>query len=194
MIGAVSINQVILLGNLTSTPELRQTQSGVATCNFTVAVNRSFTNQNGERETDFITCVAWRQTAEFICRNFSKGRKIIVEGDLRSRSYDDKNHPDVKHYVTEVFVNNVGFGETKAASMASGGYQQGGGYQQNGYQQGGYQQGGGYQQNNGYQQGGYQQGGFRQPDGFPPRDQGSAPSVGDLSDFEEVISESDLPF
>lgn len=182
MIGATSINQVMLMGRLTATPELRQTQNGIATCNFTVAITRNFSNQNGERQSDFISCVAWRQTAEFICRNFTKGRLIIVEGDLRSRSYDDRNHPDVKHYVTEVFVNNVGFGETKSSS-------QGGGYQQGGYQQGGYQQGGYAPQQSAPQYGG--QGGYQQP--YQPQTAPPA-SVNDLSDFEEVISESDLPF
>ncbi|MBQ3918959.1 MAG: single-stranded DNA-binding protein [Oscillospiraceae bacterium] len=104
MIGACSINQVTLMGRLTADPELRQTQSGVATCSFTVAVTRSFADKSGERQSDFISCVAWRQQAEFICRNFSKGRLILIDGDLRTRSYDDRNHPDVKHYVTEVFV------------------------------------------------------------------------------------------
>lgn len=202
MIGATAINQVILMGRLTRTPELRTTQGGISNCSFTVAVTRNFQNQNGERESDFITCVAWRQTAEFICRNFSKGQLILVEGDLRTRSYDDRNHPDVKHYVTEVFVNNVGFGETKASADLArggqgGGYQ--GGYQQGGYNQGGYQQGG-YNQGNNYNQNGYGNQGGGQPNNFggnqgysapPPQND---PTVGDLNDFEEVISESDLPF
>ena len=170
------------MGRLTATPELRQTSGGIPTTQFTVAITRTYQNQNGERQSDFITCVAWRQTAEFICRNFTKGRLILVEGDLRTRSYDDRNHPDVKHYVTEVFVNNVGFGETKSSS-------QGGGYQQGNYQQGGYQQGGYAPQQSAPQYGG--QGGYQQP--YQPQTAPPA-SVNDLSDFEEVISESDLPF
>ncbi len=187
MIGACSINQVILMGRLTSDPELRQTPNGVSTCSFTVAITRSFANQNGERQSDFISCTAWRQTAEFICRNFSKGRLILVEGNLRTRSYDDRNHPDVKHYVTEVFVDNAGFGETKSSAGQGGqGYGSQGGYSQNygnqSYNQG-YGQNQNYNQNN---QNSFQQNGYQQP---------QAPvSVGDLSDFEEVISDSDLPF
>lgn len=113
MIGATSINQVILMGRLTADPELKQTRSGVPTCRFTVAVTRAFAEKDGDRKSDFIVCVAWRNTAEFICRNFTKGKLILVEGDLRSSSYDDSKYPDVKHYVTEVYVNNTGFGETK---------------------------------------------------------------------------------
>ena len=92
------LNKVILMGRLTADPELRQTQSGVNSCRFTVAVDRNFVPQGGERQADFITCIAWRQTAEFVSRYFSKGRMICVEGNLRTGSYDDRNHPDVKHY------------------------------------------------------------------------------------------------
>lgn len=123
MLGACSINKVILMGRLTSDPELRQTPNGVSTCQFTVAVTRGYTSQNGERQSDFINVVAWRQTAEFVCRYFNKGRLILVEGELRTRTYDDKRYPDVRHYVTEVFADNVSFGETKGS--AGGGYQQG---------------------------------------------------------------------
>ena len=97
MLGACAINTVMLMGRLTSDPELRQTTSGVSTCQFTVAIDRNFKGQNGERQTDFINVVAWRQTAEFICRYFTKGRLILVEGELRTRTYDDKRYPDVRH-------------------------------------------------------------------------------------------------
>lgn len=104
------MNKAILLGRLCNDPELRQTQSGVSNCRFTVAVDRKFTDKNtGERQTDFITCVAWRQTADFVARYFSKGKMIAVEGSLRTGSYQDKNHPDVTHYTTDVFVENVEF-------------------------------------------------------------------------------------
>ncbi len=109
------INMVILMGRLTADPELKQTPSGVSTCQITVAVNRNYAAQGQERQTDFITVVAWRATAEFISRYFSKGKMIIVEGSLRTRTYDDKRYPDVKHYVTEVYADNVNFGETKSA-------------------------------------------------------------------------------
>ena len=179
MLGACSINKVILMGRLTSDPELRQTPNGVSTCQFTVAVTRGYTSQNGERQSDFINVVAWRQTAEFVCRYFNKGRLILVEGELRTRTYDDKRYPDVRHYVTEVFADNVSFGETKGSA--------GGGYQQGGYS-------GGQSQNNNYgSQGGYQQ---QAPQQLAYQQSAPAPavSVGDLSDFEEVISDSDLPF
>ena len=77
MLSACSINNVILMGRLTADPELRQTPSGVSTCQITVAVTRNYSNQDGDRPADFITVVAWRQTAEFICRNFSKGKIIF---------------------------------------------------------------------------------------------------------------------
>ena len=93
-----------------SDPELRQTQSGVASCQFTVAVNRKFADKNtGERQADFIRCQAWRQTAEFVGKYFSKGKMIAVEGSLRTGSYQDKNHPDVMHYTTDLMVDNVEF-------------------------------------------------------------------------------------
>lgn len=95
---------------MTADPELRQTQSGVASCRFTVAVDRRYADKNtGERQADFISCTAWKQTAEFISRYFTKGKMIALEGTLRSGSYQDRNHPDVTHYTTEVFVDNVEF-------------------------------------------------------------------------------------
>lgn len=104
------MNKVILTGRLTANPELRQTQSGIASCRFTVAVDRKFADkETGERQADFITCVAWRQTAEFLSRYFNKGKMICVEGNLRTGSYQDKNHEDVTHYTTEVYVDNVEF-------------------------------------------------------------------------------------
>ena len=109
------LNKVIIMGRLTADPELRQTQNGVNTCQITVAVNRNYVAQGQERQADFISVVAWRQTAEFISKYFSKGKMIIVEGSLRTRTYDDKRYPDVRHYVTEVYADNVSFGESKSA-------------------------------------------------------------------------------
>lgn len=169
------LNKVILMGRLTADPELRQTPSGVSTCQITVAVDRNYTSQGGERQTDFITVVAWRQTAEFISRYFAKGRMIIVEGNLRTRTYDDKRYPDVRHYVTEVYADNVQFGETKAAAQASGNYSQPAPRQ--------------------FEQPQYNQ---PAPQYTAPAPQQSAPapsvSFGDLGDFEEVIGDGDLPF
>lgn len=104
------MNKVILCGRLTADPELRQTQSGVATCRFTIAVDRRFADkETGERQADFIPCIAWRQTAEFISKYFSKGKMICVEGSLKSGSYQDRNHPDVTHYTLDLNVDNVEF-------------------------------------------------------------------------------------
>ena len=102
------------MGRLTADPELRQTPNGMSTCRFTVACDRNFVPQGGERQADFITVVAWRQTADFISKYFSKGRMIVVEGNLRTSSYDDKKYPDVKHYVTEVYTDQVYFGGDKS--------------------------------------------------------------------------------
>lgn len=114
------MNKTILVGRLTANPELRQTQSGVASCRFTVAVDRKFADKNaGEKQSDFITCVAWRQTAEFVSRYFNKGKMIALEGSLRTGKYQDKNHEDVTHYTTEVYVDNVEF----VGSKGDGGQQ-----------------------------------------------------------------------
>ena len=109
------MNKVMLIGRLTADPELRQTQSGIAYCQFTVAVDRRFADKNtGERQADFIRCQAWRQTAEFVSRYFSKGKMIIVEGSLRNNDYTDNN--GVKHYSMDVQAENVSFGESKGNS------------------------------------------------------------------------------
>lgn len=109
------LNKVILMGRITQDLEVRQTSSGVSVLSFTVAVQRSYAKQGEERQTDFINCVAWRQQAEFIGRYFRKGRMIALEGNLRTRTYDDKN--GTKHYVTEVFVDNVSFAGEKADDL-----------------------------------------------------------------------------
>lgn len=119
------MNNVILMGRLTADPELRQTQSGISSCRFTIAVNRKFKNDKGEYDADFISCVAWRQTAEFVSRYFNKGSMICVSGSLRSGSYTDKNHSDVTHYTTDVFVDGVEFtGEKKNTGSTSNQNQQ----------------------------------------------------------------------
>lgn len=106
------LNRVILMGRITQELELKRTANGTAVLSFNIAVDRSYTKQGEEKQTDFITCIAWRKTAEFINNYFGKGRMIAIEGQLRSRTYDDKN--GTKHYVTEVYVDNVSFtGEPK---------------------------------------------------------------------------------
>lgn len=101
------INKVILTGRITHDIEIRQTPSGNTVTQFSIAVERSYAKAGEERQTDFITVVAWNKTAEFIGRYFAKGRSIAVIGQLRSRTYDDKN--GTKHYVTEVFADEVQF-------------------------------------------------------------------------------------
>lgn len=151
------MNKAIIMGRLTADPELRQTQSGIASCRFTVAVNRRFKNDKGEYEADFISCQAWRQTAEFVAKYFSKGSMICIDGTLRTGSYQDKNHSDVTHYTTDVLVENVEFCGSKKESEQS-----------------------------------------------PPTNQNNAnkpqsyetnsASFGNISDFEEILSDGDVPF
>jgi single-strand DNA-binding protein len=113
------MNKVIITGRLTANPELRQTQSGTATCRFTVACDRRFADKNtGKREADFISCLAFKNNAEFISRYFNKGKMIAVEGTLRTGSYKDKKHDDVTHYTTDVLVDNVEFCGDKGSGQA----------------------------------------------------------------------------
>lgn len=113
------MNKVIIIGRLTADPELRTSQNGTASCRFNVAVNRKFKNQNGEYDADFISCVAFKQTAEFVSRYFAKGKMIALEGTLRTGSYQDRNHPDVTHYKTDVFAENVEFCGDKSGGQTS---------------------------------------------------------------------------
>ena len=106
------MNKVILIGRLTRDPELRTIASGNATTSFTIAVNRNFTNQNGEREADFINCVAWRKQAENIAKYCTKGSQVAVEGRIQTRSYDAQD--GTKRYVTEVIADNVTFLSSRA--------------------------------------------------------------------------------
>lgn len=102
-----SFNKVILIGNMTSDPEIKQTTSGVAVCSFTIAVNRKFTKSDNEQSVDFINVVAWRNQAEFVGRYFKKGKPILVCGQLQSRSWTDKDGN--KRTVTEVVADEVSF-------------------------------------------------------------------------------------
>lgn len=175
------MNKVILVGRLVADPELRQTQNGVASCRIRIAVDRKFADKStGERQSDFINCTAWRQTAEFISRYFSKGKLIAVEGSLRTGSYTDKNHPDVTHYTTDVYVDNVEFVGGKSESGGNGGNQN---YNNGGYNNGGYNAG-----NNGFQAPPAQSAPSQ------PAPQNNDMSYGNLSDFEEILSDGDVPF
>lgn len=160
------MNSVQIIGRLTADPELRQTQSGISCCRFTVAVNRKFKNkETDEYEADFISCVAWRQTAEFVSRYFSKGKMIALSGTLHTGSYTDKNHSDVTHYTTDVFVDNVEFcgdkgGSSEPAPQPAADKQKAAAPQQ------------------------------------PQYSQHNALEAGfnDLSSFEEILSDGDVPF
>lgn len=167
----MALNKAIIMGRITHDLEVRQTQSGTAVLQFTVAVDRNYSSKDGgEKQTDFISCVAWRQTAEFIGRYFGKGRMIAVDGRLQSRTYEDKN--GVKHYLTELIIENANFTGEKS---------DGGNYQNNGFNQ---NNGGGFANQYQYQQ-------TQQNNGF----NGDAQSVGDLSDFEDVLTEDGtVPF
>lgn len=145
------------MGRLTTDPELKQTSNNVSTCRFTVAVDRNFTPQGQERQADFITVVAWRQTAEFVNKYFSKGSMIVVEGNLRTGSYNDKKYPDIKHYTTEVYADQVYFGESKKNS-----------------------------------DGNSQQPQTKQTP--KPPEQDPTMTIGNLSDFEVLVNDEDLPF
>ena len=109
------INNTVLTGRLVQDPELRYTGSGVAVISFRLAVNRNFTNANGEREADFINSQAWRGTAEVIANNLNKGSLIGVEGRIQTRNYQDNDNKTV--YITEVVVDNVTFLESKTQTQ-----------------------------------------------------------------------------
>ena len=178
------LNRVILMGRIVNDLEL----------SFTIAVDRNFVKQGEERQTDFIDCVAWRQQAEFITRYFGKGRMIALEGNLRKRVWEDKNGS--KHYVTEVYVDNVSFTGEKAQNNGQGGYQNNGYQNNNGYRNNG------YQQNGGYNQGGYQNNSYQHDQGYqnqapmpqqPDPSQG-VPNIGDMVDFDGQLNDNGVPF
>lgn len=153
------LNKVIIMGRITQDLNLKSTPSGVAVLPFTIAVERSFTKQGEEKQTDFITCIAWRNQAEFISKYFGKGRMIAIEGNLRTRTYDDKN--GTKHYVTEVYVDSVSFtGEAKQGGNSNSNYSS--------------------TYNNSPSQNTNQQ--------------NATAEIGDISDFEEILSDDGVPF
>ena len=119
------LNRIILMGRLTRDPELRRTQNGTAVTSFSIAVDRDFKNKDtGEKSTDFIDIVAWRQTAEFVCDYFSKGRMAVVEGRLQIRDWTDKDGN--KRRSAEVLADNIYFGDSKRDGDAVGGSYTGG--------------------------------------------------------------------
>lgn len=132
------INQVVLVGRLTRDPELRHTQSNIANLRFTVAVNRQFANQQGERQADFINCIAWRAQAENMARFLRKGSLIGITGRIETGSYQNQQGQTV--YTTDVIADSVQFLEPRGTTQDDGGQQQNFGGNNNNF--------GGYQQNN----------------------------------------------
>lgn len=174
------LNHIVLMGRLTRDPELRRTGSGVPVASFSLAVERDFgsNRETGEKETDFIDIVAWRSTAEFVSRYFTKGRMAVVSGRLQIRAWTDKDGN--KRRSAEVVADNVYFGDSKRDS----GFDQGGqsGYGGSGYGQSGYGS-----------QGGYSQSGYNQSYSAPA--QSPAPSQAPASDFAMLEDDdSELPF
>lgn len=111
------LNNITIMGRLTREPEIRRTQSGTAVASFSIACERDFGN-NGERETDFFDCVAWKGTADFIGKYFTKGSMIVINGRLQSRSWTDKDGRNRK--TVEIWANSVYFGESKKPAGTSG--------------------------------------------------------------------------
>ena len=112
------LNHITIMGRMTRDPELRRTGSGVAATSFTLAVDRDFASNGGEKETDFIDCVAWRQTGEFVDKYFSKGSMAVVSGRLQIRNWTDKEGN--KRRSAEVVADNVYFGDSKKSESYTG--------------------------------------------------------------------------
>ena len=113
------LNKIFIMGRLTRDPELRRTQSGTAVTSFSLAVDRDFKSQSGEKETDFIDVVAWRSTAEFVAKYFTKGRMAVVEGRLQIRDWKDREGNNRRS--AEVVADNVYFGDSKRDGAPAGG-------------------------------------------------------------------------
>ncbi len=165
------LNRIILMGRLVADPELRQTPNGISVATFRIAVDRNYQSKNSnERQTDFISCVAWRQTGEFISRYFAKGRMIAVEGSLQTRSYEDKT--GAKRTAYDVVVDQAYFADSRPGGA------QGGNYQAEGNSYGGY--GAAPQQS---------------APRFEEPQRGQSLSVGSFGGFEELdTDDGDLPF
>lgn len=190
------INNVVLVGRLTRDAELRYTQSNIAVATFTLAVNRLFKNEAGEREADFINCVIWRQSAENLANWAKKGSLIGITGVIQTRSYDNQQGQRV--YVTEVVASNFQLLESRNSQQNNQGHQDNyGGYQQQGYSnQGGSfhfgnNQGNNFQNGNGYgQQGSFFEGNTTNP--VPDFTRDNNPFGRPTNPLD--ISDDDLPF
>lgn len=111
------MNKVILIGRLTRDPEIKYTPNQIAVCGFSLAVDRNYKSEGGNVQADFINCVAWRNTAEFVSKYFAKGNKMAAEGSMQTRSYEDKDGNT--RYITEVVVDRVEFCESKKSASES---------------------------------------------------------------------------
>lgn len=173
------LNKIILMGRLCADPTLKQTQTGISVCRFRIAVERPY-RTNGNQGTDFITISSWRQSAEFVSRYFRKGSMIIVEGRLQNADYTDSN--GVKHYAMEVQAEHVSFGEARAAATHQSALQTA--------SLSGKPPAAAYGANG------------NPPQDYQPTTQNAAQSpqhsyaadVGDLSEFETILSNGDDPF
>ena len=176
------LNHIVIMGRLTRDPELRRTGSGIAVASFTVAVDRDFGGRDGgEKETDFIDCVAWRQTGEFVSKYFTKGRMIVVSGRLQIRSWTDKDGN--KRRTAEVVADNVYFGDSKRDNNDGGNS-----YGNNNY--GGNAYGGNSYGNNNYGGNAY-----NAPAPAPSFGGYSAPAAAPASDFAMLEDDdAQLPF
>ena len=181
------LNHITIMGRLTRDPELRRTGSGIAVASFTVAVDRDFGGRDGgEKETDFIDCVAWRQTGEFVSKYFTKGRMIVVSGRLQIRNWTDKDGN--KRRTAEVVADNCYFGDSKRESDGGSAY---GGNTYGGNAYGGNNYGGNY--------GGNNYGGYAAPAAPAPAAPSyggySAPAAAPVSDFAMLEDDdAQLPF
>ena len=174
------LNHVVIMGRLTRDPELRRTGSGIAVASFSVAVDRDFGGRDGgEKETDFIDCVAWRQTGEFVSKYFTKGRMIVVSGRLQIRSWTDKDGN--KRRTAEVVADNVYFGDSKRDNDGGNAY--------GGNTYGGNAYGGSYGNNNSYG------GGYNAPAPSYGGNNYGAPVGNPASDFAMLDDDdAQLPF
>jgi single-strand DNA-binding protein len=182
------INRIVLVGRLTKDPELRYTPNGVAVANFTLAVNRPFTNQQGDREADFINIVIWRRQAENVANYLKKGSLAGVDGRLQTRSYD--NNEGRRVFITEVMAESVQFLEPRGSSSSSG---QGGGNFSGNQNQGNYGSNQGNQGNQGNSGGSYGNEGSNRGGGNQNRNNfDDDPFANDGKPID--ISDDDLPF
>ena len=171
------LNVAVVMGRLVADPELRHTPSDVAVTSFTLAVDRSYVKSGTERQADFIDVVAWRSTADFVCKYFRKGQMMAVHGSIQTRTYTDKDGN--KRKATEIVANDVNFADSKRNSDGGSNYGSSNSY-------GGSSYGGNYNSGNSTAGNEMQRPAYSEP----------APtySSGNSGDFEEIIGDDDLPF